>query len=239
MTMRHKREKARLAENGRQPCKNFIHNDGRYLFQPSAGSRPQVQRPGLVTTNYSCSTRAASAERHGESCSTGKIPPAGNRQHYGNLRHSVELVGRNHQHRSRSLLLMPFCRIKRHQINITTPHQISSPPVAPAPVHTPSSGESGAEASHWANSSCRLYFFLTFGSIIRRPDSFCPCRNARVRPDSRGSWRKGGTFKRPGAALRARCCPFRQNLSGRQADKRISGRHHGILGQPGMSLLRH
>ena len=160
-----------LTKNGRQPCKNFIHNDGRYLFQPSAGSRPQVQRPGLVTTNYSCSTRAASAERHGESCSTGKIPPAGNRQHYGNLRHSVELVGRNHQHRSRSLLLMPFCRIKRHQINITTPHQISSPPVAPAPVHTPSSGESGAEASHWANSSCRLYFFLTLGSMIRRPDS--------------------------------------------------------------------
>lgn len=32
----------------------------------------------------------------------------------------------------------------------------------------------------------------------------------------------------PDAAL------FRQNLSGRQADKRISGRHHGILGQPGM-----
>lgn len=160
-----------LTKNGRQPCKNFFHDDGRNPFQLSAGSRPQVQGTGLVTANHSRGACTASTERYRKSSSTGKITAAGNRQHHGNLRHPVELIGRNHQNRACPLLLMTLRRVKSHQINITAPHQSSSLPVELEPVHTPSSPESGAEASHWANSSCRLYFFLTFGSITRRPDS--------------------------------------------------------------------
>ena len=68
-----------LTKNGRQPCKNFFHDDGRNPFQLSAESRPQVQGAGLVTANHSRGACTASTERYRKSSSTGKITAAGNR----------------------------------------------------------------------------------------------------------------------------------------------------------------
>ena len=160
-----------LTKNSCQPCENFFHDGGRNIFQASAGPRPQIQGARLIATHHPCGACAAPTEGYGETGCTGEVAAAGNRQDHGNLRHPVELVRRNHQNRTCPLLLVPFGRVKGHQIDVATPHQINSLPAAVEAVHAPSSLEIGAEASHWASNSCRLYFFLTLGSMIRRPDS--------------------------------------------------------------------
>lgn len=95
-------------KNGRQPCQDFFHDGGRNPFQLTAGPRPQIQGTGLVATNHPRGARTAAIEGHGKSGSTDKIASAGNRQDNRNLRHPVERVGRNDQHRASSLLLMTF-----------------------------------------------------------------------------------------------------------------------------------
>jgi len=63
-----------------------------------------------------------------------RLTAAGDRQDHQQLGGFIELGGRQDQNKLAAVLLMPGCRIERHQVNVTPPHG-SSPPTAGASIH--------------------------------------------------------------------------------------------------------
>ena len=82
--------KVDLFDDGGEFCANFIHDEGRELFELTALAGGDVEGAGLVAADNSCGLGARTGEGDGETGDAGKIAAAGDGQHDRGFGQAVE-----------------------------------------------------------------------------------------------------------------------------------------------------